>query len=171
MADDTTSTTDSVDDTASATDTGQNDDVAGLGEAGQKALTAERKRAATAERTAKAQQKQIDDLTKQLQGFQDRDKTETQRLTEAAQAAEATAASATAKLLRYEVAAKKKLPAEWAARLQGATAEELEADADQLLEALGTQQQRQAPSYDGGVRKTAAAPTDMNALIRRAAGH
>ncbi|MET8978559.1 hypothetical protein ABZX85_23365 [Streptomyces sp. NPDC004539] len=170
MADDNTSTTDNVDDTGSATDTGQHDDIPGLGEAGQKALAAERKRAVAAERATRTQQKQIDDLNTKLQQYEDAKKTDLDKLTDRATAAETTAASATAKLLRYEVAAKKKLPAEWAARLQGATVEELEADADQLLEALGAQQQRQAPSYDGGVRKSAAAPTDMNALIRRQAG-
>jgi alanyl-tRNA synthetase len=171
MADENTSTTDVSDDTGSATDAGQHDDVtAGLGEGGQKALAAERKRAATAERTAKASQKQIDDLSRQLQEFQDRDKTDAQKLTEAKTAAEKTAADAQARLMRYEVAAAKKLPAEWAARLQGSTKEDLEADADALMQALGTQQQRQTPNYDGGVRTSASAPADMNALIRRAAG-
>lgn len=171
MADENTSTTDVSEETGSATDAGQHDDVTpGLGEAGQKALAAERKRAAMAERTAKTQQKQLDELTAKLQQYEDAKKSDLDKLTDRATAAEATAASATAKLLRYEIAAKKKLPAEWAARLQGSTSEELEADADQLLEALGTQQQRNTPSYDGGVRKPAAAPTDMNALIRQKAG-
>lgn len=171
MADENTSTTDVSDDSGSATDTGQHDDVsAGLGEAGQKALAAERKRAAAAEKTAKSSQKQIDDLSRQLQEFQDRDKTDAQKLTDAKTAAEKTAADAQARLMRYEVAAAKKLPAEWAARLQGSTQEDLEADADALMQALGTQQQRQAPSYDGGVRTGAPATTDMNSLIRKAAG-
>jgi hypothetical protein len=171
MADENTSTTDVTDDTGSATDTGQHDDVsASLGEAGQKALAAERRARTVAERAAKAQQKQLDDLTAKLQQYEDAKKSDLDKLTDRATTAEATAASATAKLLRYEVAAKKKLPAEWAARLQGSTSEELEADADQLLEALGAQQQRNTPSYDGGVRKPAAAPTDMNALIRQRAG-
>lgn len=169
MADE--NTTDVTDASESATDAEQHDDVtAGLGEAGQKALAAERKRAATAERTAKAQQKQLDDLTTKLQQYEDAKKSDLDKLTDRATAAEQTAASATAKLLRYEIAAKKKLPAEWAARLQGATAEELETDADQLLEALGAQQQRNSPNFDGGVRKPAPAPTDMNALIRQKAG-
>jgi hypothetical protein len=171
MADENTSTTDVSDDSGSATDAGQHDDVsARLGEAGQKALAAERKRAAAAEKTAKSSQKQIEDLSRQLQEFQDRDKTDAQKLTEAKSAAEKQAADATARLLRYEVAAAKKLPAEWAARLQGSTQEALEADADALLEALGTQQQRNTPNYDGGVRQSAPATTDMNALIRQKAG-
>ncbi|MFE6903794.1 hypothetical protein ACFVFJ_44435 [Streptomyces sp. NPDC057717] len=171
MADENTSTTDVTDDSGSATDTDQHDDVsAGLGEAGQKALAAERKRAAVAERTAKASQKQLDEMSKRLQAFEDRDKTDAQKLTEAKTAAEQTAADAQARLMRYEVAAAKKLPSEWAARLQGSTQEDLEADADALLQALGTQQQRQTPNYDGGVRTGAPATTDMNALIRQKAG-
>ncbi|MGW5426876.1 hypothetical protein ACWET9_06565 [Streptomyces sp. NPDC004059] len=171
MAEENTSTTDVSDDTGSATDTGQHDDVtSGLGEAGQKALAAERKRAAAAERAAKSQQKQLEELTRQLQEFQDRDKTEAQKLAEAKSAAEQRATSAEQQLLRFKVAAAKNLPANLASRLQGATEEEMAADADSLLEVLGVQQQRSAPSYDGGVRKPAATPTDMNALIRRAAG-
>lgn len=147
------------------------DDIpTGLGEAGQKALAAERRLKTAAEKQAKATQKQLDDMTARLKQYEDAQKSDLDKAADRATTAEAAAASATAKLLRYEVAAKKKLPAEWAARLQGSTAEELETDADQLLAALGTQQQRQAPSYDGGVRKSAAAPTDMNALIRRQAG-
>jgi hypothetical protein len=171
MADENTSTTDVTDDTGSATDTGQHDDVtAGLGDAGQKALTAERKARTAAERAAKSQQKQLEELTRQLQEFQDRDKTEAQKLAEAKSAAEQRATSAEQQLLRFKVAAAKNLPANLASRLQGATEEEMTADADSLLEVLGAQQQRNTPSYDGGVRKPAAAPTDMNALIRRAAG-
>lgn len=171
MADENGTTTDATEGAESATDTGHQDDVtASLGEGGQKALAAERKARTVAERTAKAAQKQLDDMTKRLQAFEDRDKTEAQKLAEAKTAAERDAEQARTKLLRYEVAAAKKLPSEWAARLQGSTQEELEADADALLEALGTQQQRNTPSYDGGVRQGAPAATDMNALIRRAAG-
>lgn len=171
MADENTGTTDVTDDTGSATDAGQHDDVTTtLGEAGQKALSAERKARSAAERAAKAHERQIADLSRQLQEFQDRDKTEAQKLTEAKTAAEQRAASAEQQLLRFKVAAEKNLPANLAARLQGSTEEEMAADADSLLELLGTRQQRQTPSYDGGVRKPAAAPTDMNALIRKAAG-
>lgn len=170
MAEENGTTPDVTDDTGSATDTGQQDDVtAGLGEAGQKALAAERKARTAAERAAKAHQKQIDDLSRQLQEFQDRDKTEAQRLTDAKSAAEQRAASAEQQLLRFKVAAAKNLPANLAARLQGSTEEEMTADAESLLEILGAQQQRSTPSYDGGVRKSAR-PTSMNDLIRQQAG-
>ncbi|MGX1129898.1 putative nucleic acid-binding Zn-ribbon protein [Streptomyces glaucescens] len=173
MADEENSTPSDVsEETGSATDAGQQEDVtANLSDAGKRALTEERKARAAAERQAKAAQKQLDDLSKKLQAFEDRDKTEAQKLAEAKTAAEREAASAKQELMRYRVAASKKLPANLAARLQGDTEEEMAADADLLLEVLGTHQQASMPSYDGGVRKTAAAPTDMNALIRRAAGH
>lgn len=166
MADDTT--TSDVTEPDPATEPEHTDDVtAGLGEAGQKALAAERKRAAAAEKQAKASQKQLAELSARLQEFEDRDKTEAQKLAEAKAAAEREAATARTELMRYRIAAQKKLPAELAERLHGATEEEMAADADKLLEVFG---QRQTPSYDGGVRKPAPAPTDMNALIRQKAG-
>lgn len=171
MADDDSTTSTDVTETQSATDTAQQDDVtASLGEGGKKALDAERKARAAAERTATSTAKERDKLAARLQELEDREKTDAQKLTERAQAAEAEAAKASARLLRFEVASDKKLPAGWANRLQGSTKEELEADADALLKELGETRQRQSPDYDGGVRKQAPAPTDMNALIRRAAG-
>ncbi|MET9550540.1 hypothetical protein ABZY36_35345 [Streptomyces sp. NPDC006627] len=133
-----------------------------LGDAGKKALQEERRKARTAE-------KQLSELQKRLQEFEDRDKTEAQKLTERAAAAEKSAADAQTELMRYRVAADKKLPAELAARLRGGTPEEMAADADELLALLDAQQQRQTPNYDGGVRQTAR-PTSMNDLIRQTAG-
>jgi hypothetical protein len=167
MADENTT---DVTEPETATESEHTDDVpAGLGEAGQKALAAERKAKTAAEKQAKASQKQLDDLTKKLQAFEDRDKTEAQKLAERASAAEKQAADAQTELMRYRVAADKKLPAELAARLRGSTPEEMAADADELLTLLNAQQQRQTPSYDGGVRQSAR-PTSMNDLIRQTAG-
>jgi hypothetical protein len=134
----------------------------GLGDAGKKALQEER-------RKARAAEKQLTELQKRLQEFEDRDKTEAQKLAERAAAAEKSAADAQTELMRYRVAADKKLPAELAARLRGSTPEEMAADADELLALLNAQQQRQTPNYDGGVRQTAR-PTSMNDLIRQTAG-
>lgn len=171
MADDDSTTSSDVTETEPATGTTQQDDAAAsLGEGGQKALAAERKARAAAEKTATSTAKERDKLAARLQELEDRDKTEAQKLADAKTAAEQEAASAKQELLRYRVAAAKKLPASLAARLQGSTEEEMAADADQLLEVLGAQQQAQTPSYDGGVRKPAPAPTDMNALIRQKAG-
>jgi hypothetical protein len=169
MADEQESSTENTE-AESATDTGQHDDAtAHLSDAGKKALSEERKARSAAERSARAAQKQLDDMAKRLKEFEDRDKSEAEKLAERAAAAEKQAESATARLLRFEVAAAKKLPPGFAARLQGSTKEELEADAEALLKDLGEQQQRTTPSYDGGVRQTAKT-TDMNALIRQTAG-
>ncbi|GAA3121758.1 hypothetical protein [Streptomyces echinatus] len=121
------------------------------------------------ERALRKANKEAETLRLKLKEFEDRDKTEAQKLADRANEAESAAARATAKLLRYEVAADKKLPAGWAQRLQGSTKEELEADAEKLLADLGAQQQRNAPSYDGGVRQSTR-PTSMNDLIRQTAG-
>lgn len=170
MADENGTTEGDVTDAASATDTATQDDTASLGEGGQKALAAERKARAAAEKTANSAAKERDRLAARLQELEDRDKSEAQKLAERAQTAETEAEKARTKLLRFEVASEKKLPASWANRLQGSTKEELEADAESLLKDLREQQQRQSPNYDGGVRKPAPAPTDMNALIRQKAG-
>lgn len=169
MADEHTSEN-GAEESGSATDTGhQGAEEQDLGDAGKKAITEERKARQAAERQARAHQKQVEEMSAKLQKYEDAKKSDLDKLTERATAAEKSAADAQAELLRYRVARDKKIPAEWVDRLRGSTQEDLEADADSLLEALGTQQQRQTPSYDGGVRQTAK-PTDMNSLIRQQAG-
>jgi hypothetical protein len=133
----------------------------GLGDAGKKALQEERRKARAAER-------QLSELQQRLKEYEDRDKTEAQKLAEARTAAEQRAAAAEQQLLRFKIAAEKKLPANLAGRLQGSTEEEMAADADSLLELLAAQRPS-TPSFDGGVRQTAR-PTDMNSLIRQQAG-
>lgn len=113
--------------------------------------------------------KEAETLRLKLKEYEDRDKTEAQKLAERAAAFEKQAAEAQTELMRYRVAADKKLPAELAARLRGSTPEEMAADADELLTLLNAQQQRQTPNYDGGVRQSAR-PTSMNDLIRQTAG-
>ncbi|RSX56766.1 DUF4355 domain-containing protein [Bifidobacterium samirii] len=100
-----------------------------LGEGGMKALKAERE-------TNRQLKAQIAQLAEQVKAFEDKDKTEAQKQAEALQAATATAAEATLKATRYEVAAAKGIPLDAAARLRGATREEMEADADDLLRLL-----------------------------------
>jgi hypothetical protein len=124
----------------------------------------------------KAMQKALNKANKEAQGyrqrlqeFEDRDKTEAEKLTERAEAAERTASESQQKLLRYEVALEKKLPAELASRLQGGSREEMEADADELLKLV----QPAAPpvgGHDGGPRGGSQQPADMNQFIRQAAG-
>ncbi|MEU4967782.1 hypothetical protein [Streptomyces smyrnaeus] len=140
-----------------------------LGEGGKKALSEERAAKRQAQRAATAAQKQLEELTAKLQEYEDAKKSDLDKLSERATSAEQRAETAQAELMRYRVARDKKIPAEWVDRLRGSTQEDLEADADSLLEALAEQQRRRTPSYDGGVRQTAK-PTDMNSLIRHQAG-
>ncbi len=75
-----------------------------------------------------------------LKELEDRDKSEGEKLTDKLTAAEQRAAEAEAKSLRLEVAAEKGLTAAQARRLVGTTKEELEADADELLETFKPQE-------------------------------
>ena len=76
------------------------------------------------------------DAAKRLKEMEDADKSEVQRANEAVAAAEKRANEAEAKALRAEIAAEKGLTLSQAKRLIGSTREELEADADELLEAF-----------------------------------
>lgn len=156
MVDDTsTSTTDTTDDTGTgSTDTSSDD--AQLPEGVRNVLKAAR----AAERAAIRAQRAAEARVAEFEG---RDKTETQKLADRATAAEKAAADAGTKLLRFQVAADKKLPASLAARLQGSTVEELAADADELLKLLPN---GGGVSFDGGARTTADKPADMNDWIR-----
>lgn len=102
----------------------------------------------------------------QLKEYQDREKTDTQKATERAEAAEKALAEREAKLLRFEVAAAKGLDPDWAPRLSGSTKEELEADADKLLKKVGPDR----PNFDGGTRGGEPPAGDMDSMIRHAAG-
>ncbi len=88
-----------------------------------------RKHEANAKRNATAAEK--------LRQLEDKDKTESQRVTERATTAEKERDEAKSSLLRLEVAIEKGLSPAQARRLQGSTKEELEIDADELLEAFG----------------------------------
>ncbi|MFE1170448.1 hypothetical protein [Nocardiopsis sp. NPDC058789] len=73
---------------------------------------------------------------KRLEEIEDAKKSEVERATGKQQRAEKERDDAVAKLLRYEVATAAGLPLSVAHRLQGATAEELEADARELVKLL-----------------------------------
>ncbi|MET0887289.1 MAG: hypothetical protein ABWX92_12665, partial [Mycetocola sp.] len=77
--------------------------------------------------------KEAETLRLKLQEFEDRDKTEAQKLADRADAAEKRAAEVEGRALRLEVAAEKGLTPAQAKRLVGSTREELESDADELL--------------------------------------
>jgi hypothetical protein len=125
MADDTSTTDTSAEATATAEQAvlPEND----LGEAGKKALAAERA-------AKKAAEKQLSELQKRLQEFEDRDKTEAQKLAERAAAAEQERDALRLTAMRQRIALEKGLPPQLADRLKGSTEEEMSSDADALLE-------------------------------------
>jgi hypothetical protein len=126
------------------------------------------RRALQAEReSAKEAKARAEELAAKVKEFEDRDKSEQEKLEERAALAETKAATLEAKMLRLEVAGAKKLPQELADRLQGETKEDLEADADRLLDLVKTE----APAVDVDAGKgTAAEATSMNDLLRSRAG-
>lgn len=117
-----------------------------LGDAGKRALDAERKARAAAEKRAK-------EAEAKAKEFEDRDKTETQKAADARTAAEKRAEEAEAKSLRLEVAFEKGLTPKQAKRLTGSTREELEADADELLEDFKPGDGKQTVTPGGGKPK------------------
>jgi hypothetical protein len=111
-----------------------------LGDAGKQALAAER----TARREAEKQRKELEARLKELeplaakaQQLEDAKKSEAEKLNEKLTAAEKRAIEAETKALRLEVATAKGLTPAQAKRLVGATKDELEADADDLLSTFG----------------------------------
>ena len=103
-----------------------------LGEGGKKALEAERK----ARRDAEARLKELEPLAAKAKELEDSNKSEIEKATERITGAETRATTAEERALRLEVAIEKGLTLTQAKRLIGATREELEADADELLESF-----------------------------------
>jgi len=81
--------------------------------------------------------KELEPLAAKAKELEDANKTESEKLTERAAAAEKAAGDAQSELLRLRVGVRKGLTEKQAARLVGATEEELEADADELVESFG----------------------------------
>jgi hypothetical protein len=133
-----------------------------LGEAGEKALEAFKQRARDAEKEARA-------LAAKVKEYEDRDKSEQEKLEERATTAEQRAAAAERQLLRFEVATAKSLPPALADRLQGDTKKALEEDADRLLE-LVKPSGKPTGDIDAG-RGEGGGDASMNDLMRAAAGH
>jgi hypothetical protein len=100
-----------------------------LGDAGQKAIKAERARASAAE-------KRVAELEADAQKRADAELTETERLKKENATLTERATKAERDALRVSVAAAKNLPATLANRLHGDTQEELETDADALIAAF-----------------------------------
>lgn len=85
------------------------------------------------------------DAARRLKDAEDADKTEVQKLTELAAQHEKAAGESRSELMRLRVAMRKGLTEAQAKRLIGATEEELEADADELLASFGA-----SNAADGG---------------------
>ena len=134
-----------------------------LGDAGKRALEEERKARRTAD-------KERDALAARLKEFEDRDKTDAQKLEDRATRAEQalTPAQGEAQRLRFALDKASTLePAQVKTflglvdRLRGTTTEELSADADALLALLGNAPPPPAtapPSFDGGARSGGTPP-------------
>jgi uncharacterized membrane protein YqiK len=88
-------------------------------------------------RKHEAQAKANAEAARRLKELEDADKSEVTKLNERTVAAEKLAAEAQRELLRLRVASRKGLTEAQAKRLVGETEEELEADAEELLESFG----------------------------------
>lgn len=164
-ADDTAATTPATgaDDTATTDDTTTPDDTdKPLGPGGEKALASEREARKESDRAAAALKKANADLQKQLQAFQDKDKTELEKLTEARDAAEKEAVTARREVLRLRIAAEKQVDAEL---LAGDDEEAMRAHADRLLAWRGD---AKPPTPKPDRAQGRRGPVDIDSEIREA---
>lgn len=129
-------------------------------EAVKAALARERKAALAADRARKAAEARA-------KQYEDRDKTEAQRLEERATAAESRLGPIEQENARLRVALSKGLPADLVDRLRGQTPEELSADADALLALVGPTRSPVPPTFGGGPRTPPPTGGSMNDLIRQ----
>lgn len=149
-----------------------------LGPAGEKALAEWKQRARDAEKASRTQ-------AARLQEIEDRDKSDVQKAAERATAAEQRATAMVQRAAKAEVRALAAStfadPSDAAAFLDMSDFVDDTGDIDSkgIEKALADllkrkphlgKEQPAAPSFDGGARTTAGAPTDMNALIRQKAG-
>lgn len=107
-----------------------------LGEGGQKALKAERDARKAAEKLAADREARIRELEDATKSDEDKRNERFTALEKSDREKDAAIAERDAKLLRYEVAAAKGLDLKAALRLQGATKEEIEADADEFAKSF-----------------------------------
>lgn len=108
-----------------------------------------------------------------LAEIENANRSEAEKAAEKAAAAEKRAADAEARALRLEIAAEKGLTAAQAKRLVGATREELEADASEILEAFPTQpsgagappSEKPSPALKGGSDPTEDPDVDIRKVV------
>lgn len=114
-----------------------------LGDAGKKAIAAERARADNLDKQLKAMLKEKQDRDNAELSELERFKKENEELRSGKSAADLEA-------LRYSVALEKGLPANLAARLNGTDRESIEADADSLAELVGQKSNTPRPDLSQG---------------------
>lgn len=100
-------------------------------------------------KTSRDEAKANADAARKLKELEDADKSEIQKATDAAAAAAKRAEEAEARALRLEIAHEKGLTPSQAKRLVGATREELEADADELVTAFSPADGKDAKTKPG----------------------
>jgi len=133
-----------------------------LGEAGLKALHAERE----ARKVLESRLKELEPLAAKARELEEASKTETQKATDRAEVAERRTAELESRLARADVAAAKGLPPSLAVRLVGTTREELEADADELAKLLPPATTEPPPLPHGYGTKPPAKTVDGNEWLR-----
>lgn len=101
-----------------------------------------------------AARKARQELEAKLNEYEERDKSELEKLTGKLTKAEAAQKDAEAQLTRYAVAQEKEVPAKLVPLLTAATREELESQADLILENAKPAD----PDFDGGTREPAPEP-------------
>lgn len=134
--------------TSTTADTGNGSDETSGSTSTDTAPTTETKRSEIppeVERALRKANKEAEGLRLKLKEFEDRDKTEQQRLAEKATESERETKELREELLRHKVAAAKKLPADLVDRLRGTDEESMAEDADRLLAVFGT---KRAPAGD-----------------------
>ena len=103
-----------------------------------------------------ANRKKAQEAIARIEELEARDQSELEKAQTKAAKLEQAKVEAEAKLLRYEVAAEKDVPAEALDFLTGNTREELEAKADKLLELVKSRNENTPePDFDGGAREPA----------------
>lgn len=125
-----------------------------LGEAGKRALAAERKARAAAEKRAR-------ELEDKVKAAEDAEKTEVERLQGQVATMTKTAEAAQARAERFEVAAAKGLTLAQARRLVGSTKDELEEDADAMRAELGLNDDGKTEKEETGTQETGRPREDL----------
>jgi hypothetical protein len=137
------------------------DAVADLGDAGKKALAAERS-------ARKAAEKAAADLAAKVQAFEDANKTEQEKAAARAEAAEKRAAEAEAKALRLEIASELNVPESLRKFLTATDDAGLRAQADELTKALSAATAESAPRQPKPDPSQGAKPGSITAQLSKA---